>query len=130
MGLIESQDMVGFINGEYLAPPKTLHANSILEKESTEHAKFAAWWRSDRLLRGWMTGTLSEELLGLVVGLGTSAEVWQTLKGSFAKESQERDFYLVQQLQMHRKGSSSLDDYIRTFKGYDDDLFAIGKAHF
>ena len=27
---------------------------------------------------------------------------------------------------MHRKVNSSLDDYIRTFKGYCGDLFAIG----
>ncbi|RWR75576.1 Zinc finger, CCCH-type [Cinnamomum micranthum f. kanehirae] len=127
MGLIESQDMVGFINGEYPAPPKTLPAAAILQTASAANATFAAWRRSDSLLRGWITGTLSEEVLGLVVGLETSADVWQTLEGSFAKESQEREFYLVQQLQMHRKGTSSLDDYIRTFKGYCDDLSAIGK---
>ena len=28
---------------------------------------------------------------------------------------------------MHRKGTSSLADYIRIFKGYCDDLFVVGK---
>ncbi|OMO68813.1 hypothetical protein COLO4_29402 [Corchorus olitorius] len=119
--------MVGFIDGSFVMP-KT-HVTIFSDEGSVEtiNPDFTAWKQSDRLLHGWITGTLSKEVLGLVVGLDTSAAVWQALSDSFAQESQEREFYLQQSLNMHRKGSSSMVDYIRVFKNLCDDLSAIGK---
>lgn len=37
------------------------------------------------------------------------------------------NFFLLQQMQSNREGTSSLSDYIRVFKGYCDHLAAIGK---
>lgn len=73
---------------------------------------------------GWITGTISEEVVGLVVELDTSTEVWQALVVSFA---QEREFYLHQRLQMHSKEDYSMSEYIRLLKNYCDKLAAIGK---
>lgn len=70
------------------------------------------WKQSDRLFRGWIVGTLSKKVLVLVVRLHTSAEVWNSLIDSFAQESQERDFYLLQRLQMHTKHGLSMAEYI------------------
>ncbi|KAF8392129.1 hypothetical protein HHK36_022471 [Tetracentron sinense] len=96
-------------------------------KKVVANPEYIVWRQTDRLLRGWITGTLSEEVLGLVVGLDTSAEVWQALLDAFSQESQEREFYLQQQLSLYRKGNTPLVDYIRTFKLLCDDLAAIGK---
>ena len=46
--------------------------------------EFIAWQKSDRLLRGWIIGTLSEEALGLVIGLDISLAVWEALKDAYA----------------------------------------------
>lgn len=48
------------------------------QTDSTSGAKspdFMSWVRTDRLVKAWITSTLSGEVLGLVVGLETSAEV-------------------------------------------------------
>ncbi|OMO87248.1 hypothetical protein COLO4_20725 [Corchorus olitorius] len=119
--------MVGFIDGSFAMPKTHVTISSDEGSVETINPDFTAWKRSDRLLRGWITGTLSEEVLGLVVGLDTSAAVWQAFSDSFAQESQEREFYLQQSLNMHRKGSNSMADYIRIFKNLCDDLAAIGK---
>ena len=123
MGLIESQEMYGFINGEYPMPDKyvLLPDDDSAEKSMGENPEYTTWRRSNRLLRGWITGTLSEEVLNLVVGLETSSEVWATLVDSFAQESQEREFYLLQKLQFHRKGSSTIFEYLHIFKNICDD---------
>ncbi|GKV46548.1 hypothetical protein SLEP1_g53521 [Rubroshorea leprosula] len=63
-----------------------------------------SWRRSDRLLRGWITGTLSEEVLGIVVGLTTSREVWDALEEAYAQDSQKREFNLTQAMTTLRKG--------------------------
>lgn len=100
MGLIESQEMYSFINGEYPMPDKyvLLPDDDSAEKSMGENPEHTTWRCSDRLLRRWITGTLSEEVLNLVVGLETSSEVWAALVDSFAQESQEREFYLLQKL--------------------------------
>ncbi|KAJ8637550.1 hypothetical protein MRB53_011817 [Persea americana] len=101
--------MYGFINGEYPMPDKyvLLPDDDSAEKSMGENPEYTTWRCSDRLLRGWITGTLSEEVLNLVVGLETSSEVWAALVDSFAQESQEREFYLLQKLQFHRAPNST-----------------------
>ncbi|KAK1391985.1 hypothetical protein POM88_011041 [Heracleum sosnowskyi] len=96
-------------------------------KKEIVNPEFSLWKRSDRLLRGWITGTLSEDTLSLVVGLDTSNAVWTTLNDSFAQSSVEREFHLEQKLQSLKKGTSTLNEYIRIFKSTCDQLASIGK---
>ncbi|KAK2973116.1 hypothetical protein RJ640_027088 [Escallonia rubra] len=130
ISLAESQEMIGFLDGDYPMPSKYITASGaeVAGDKPMENPDFKAWKRSDRLLRGWITGTLSEEVLGLVVGLETSSEVWAALVDSFAQESQEREFYLTQKLQFHsRKDFKTMSEYLRVFKEICDDLAAIGQ---
>ena len=48
-----------------------------MDAESNPHPipAFVRWRKSDRLVKGWLTATLSKEVLGIVVGLNTSVEV-------------------------------------------------------
>ncbi|KAF7134625.1 hypothetical protein RHSIM_Rhsim08G0105700 [Rhododendron simsii] len=120
--------MMGFIDGGYPMPKEQITSNAEGATGVRNNPDYVQWRRSDRLLRGWITGTLSEEVLGLVVGLETFAEVWSALLESFARDSQEREFYLNQKLQFHsRKDCKSMADYIRIFKEICDDLAAIGQ---
>ncbi|GKV11134.1 hypothetical protein SLEP1_g22416 [Rubroshorea leprosula] len=127
LGLVESQDMYGFLNGETPMPkPCVTSADDGVTKDQ-QNPDFAAWKRSDRLLRGWINGTLSEEVLGLAVGLETSAEIWNALEEAFAHSSQEQEFQLNQSMTTMRKGNDSIHKYIRKFKTTCDELAAIGK---
>ncbi|KAK2975601.1 hypothetical protein RJ640_010678 [Escallonia rubra] len=130
MGLIESQEMMGFLDGTYEKPDEYITsstAGAAGEKILTESPQFCAWRKSDRLLRGWIIGTLSEEVLGLVVGLDTSAEVWNTLIDSYAYDSKEREFSLCQRLYHNKKNGKTMTEYLRIFKEICDDFAAIGK---
>ncbi|XXG72136.1 hypothetical protein AAC387_Pa07g1297 [Persea americana] len=99
--LLESQDMMGFIDGDIIAPPEMIIAPddsvSTSQKEIINQ-EFLAWRHSDRLLRGWITGTLNEDTLTIVVGLDTTKDVWTALNDSFAQHSIEREFHLEQRL--------------------------------
>ena len=52
MGLIESQEMYGFINGEYPMPDKYVLSpdDDSAEKSMGENPEYTTWRRSDRLL--------------------------------------------------------------------------------
>ncbi|KAK1352430.1 hypothetical protein POM88_053369 [Heracleum sosnowskyi] len=87
LGLIESQDMMGFIDGDFPAPKEKIEApdSDSSGKKEIVNPEFSLWKRSDRLLHGWITGTLSEDTLSLVVGLDISNVVWTTLNDSCLK---------------------------------------------
>ncbi|KAF8395628.1 hypothetical protein HHK36_019578 [Tetracentron sinense] len=106
LGLIKSQDLTSFINGEAPTPSETITAPDSSPSSGQKvitNPDFIAWRRADRLLRRWITGTLNEDSLSLVVGLETSMDVWTTLHDSYAQDLQEREFHLEQKLQLTRK---------------------------
>lgn len=77
LALAESQDLVNHLTNEDPAPTQytTLDTNTTTNTENFVRQltnEFIAWRKSNRLLRGWIIGTLSEEALGLVVGLDTA----------------------------------------------------------
>ena len=132
LGLAESQDLVDHITKGASIPTKynTPAANTTEAENTTPQLtqEFIAWQKSDRLLRGWIIGTLSEEALGLVIGLDTTLTVWEALKEAYAQDSQEREFTLRQQLVYLRKDDNkSIKDHIYTFKNLCDNLAGIGK---
>ncbi|KAH6761657.1 hypothetical protein C2S52_019090 [Perilla frutescens var. hirtella] len=68
--LLESQDVVGFVDGGILQPPP-------LEKgggDSSDEQK--QWRRIDRLVKGWILGSLGKDVLDAVWEKQTSREVW------------------------------------------------------
>ncbi|KAM0053496.1 putative ankyrin repeat-containing domain, PGG domain, retrotransposon Copia-like protein [Helianthus debilis subsp. tardiflorus] len=66
--LLDSCNMLGFING-------TL--------EKPEENMYREWKRSDTLVKGWIYGSLSEDVMETVVGLQTAYEVWNKLKTNY-----------------------------------------------
>ncbi|KAL4560218.1 hypothetical protein LXL04_032367 [Taraxacum kok-saghyz] len=75
--LIEGHDMLGFIDGTLEPPPDT-------------NPDAAQWWRrSDALLRGWILGSLSNDILTNIIGLKTAKDVWVKLESSYNSPTPE-----------------------------------------
>ena len=85
LGLIESQELQNFID-EKIYPPPMMVPTSDATPTLVDSLDFTTW-SLDRLLRGWITSTLSEDTLSLVIGLHSSLEVWNALRTAFAHNS-------------------------------------------
>ena len=57
LNILESYDLQGFINGDTTSPPQFI---TVDETEPQQNPAFLKWRRSDRLVKGWLTATLSE----------------------------------------------------------------------
>ncbi|GER56944.1 ankyrin repeat-containing protein [Striga asiatica] len=77
--LIESQGFLGFVDGEEISPPK---------KADGGQSEHAAWRRRDRLVKGWILGALSDEVVETVLGFSTAREVWTKLEKEFGVSKQ------------------------------------------
>nr|CAD1817045.1 unnamed protein product [Ananas comosus var. bracteatus] len=62
--------------GETIAPPKMSTSES---GATVNNPNYTSWVRTDRLVKSWIMGTFSEEVLGYAVGLQTAAEVWTSI---------------------------------------------------
>uniref|UniRef100_A0A2N9F269 Reverse transcriptase Ty1/copia-type domain-containing protein n=1 Tax=Fagus sylvatica TaxID=28930 RepID=A0A2N9F269_FAGSY len=120
--LIQSLQLMNHLTDE--AP------DSMILKESGElnpNPKIQEWSNTDLLLRSWITGTLSEEALGHVVGMTTAREVWTSLEVAYLQATKEREIQLKRQLQMPKKEGTSLGEYLMQFKSICDSLAVIQK---
>ncbi|XP_042001676.1 protein ACCELERATED CELL DEATH 6-like [Salvia splendens] len=78
--LLESQDVMGFVNGEIVAP----------EKQEIEQYKL--WRRTDRLVKGWILGSIGTAVLHQLRGSETARDVWlQLLDNIFKQEEAEAE---------------------------------------
>ncbi|EEF27825.1 conserved hypothetical protein [Ricinus communis] len=92
---------------EHWSDKEVNQAVAILPKNRRIVKKFfLKWKKEDHLLRGWIIRTLTEETLGLVIGLDSSQSVWNALKEAYAPDSQEREFTLRQQLTYLKKSNN------------------------
>ncbi|KAJ0016773.1 hypothetical protein Pint_11309 [Pistacia integerrima] len=125
LALAESQELTDFLIGEKPCPAAVLP--TLDGNNPTANPAYKNWKTTDRLLRGWIIGTLAKEALSHVIGLDISAQVWAALKEAYAQSSQERQFQLNQQLTYMKKTQEvPLNEYIRKFKEVCDSLAAIG----
>ncbi|XP_073043937.1 uncharacterized protein [Primulina eburnea] len=75
--LFESQDLLGFIDGQIPAP-----------EDSMDEQKL--WRRTDQLVTGWILGSITgTDVLDAVVGLKSSMEVWLELEKLFKSDNNE-----------------------------------------
>lgn len=115
LNILESYDLQGFVTGETQPPPQLIAKRDF---EPQQNTTFLQWSKTDRLVKKWLVATLSEVVLGIVVGLTTAIEVWHALVHAFA---------LKQRLTSITHVSNTLGVYLRHFKTICDELAVIGK---
>ena len=79
LNILESYDLQGFITGEAKQPLQFVTIEESDSQSKILNPSFIKWRKIDRLVKGWLTATLSKEVLGIVVGLDTAVEVWNAL---------------------------------------------------
>ena len=125
--LLFCQKLIGFVNGAVTAPAKTSTALAGENTVEVPNPRYEAWFCTDQLVRSWLFGTLSLEILGYVHNIQTSREIWIALAENFNKSSVAREFALRRSLQLLTKKDKTFATYCREFISICDALSSIGK---
>ncbi|XP_010431094.1 PREDICTED: uncharacterized protein LOC104715382 [Camelina sativa] len=125
---LRTQALLGFVNGAAKPPDETIpiRNNKDGRVEDILNPDFESWSRSDQVVKAWLLGSMSENVLRLVVGASTAQEVWETLISHFNRTSSSRLFELQRRLQNAEKLDKSMSDYLRGIKDICDQLDSIG----
>jgi hypothetical protein len=104
---------MGILDGTSPEPAKTITIEKDGKSEETPNPAHEAWVTKDQQLLGHLLNSVTKEVLGQVVTLSTSAEVWAALQTSFAASSHARVTNLRLQLANIKKGDVKMHEFIQ-----------------
>ena len=110
------------MDGTIEIPPRFTSENS-----QTPNIKHVAWKHTDQRLLSLNLSSLTEEAMAEVVGLSTSREVRVALENTFSHRSKAHEIRFKDDLQLMKRGTRSVLEYVRAFKALRDQLHAIGR---
>ncbi|KAL0349845.1 UNVERIFIED_CONTAM: hypothetical protein Sradi_4133700 [Sesamum radiatum] len=84
--IIQSQGLLGFIDGTNLPPPETA---ADATTAAIRNPDYNIWRTIDVLLKGWILCSLNDDIVNNVLELKTSREVWLELENMFEHLSKE-----------------------------------------
>jgi len=122
--LLTSQELFGYLDGSIVAPCAVITDSSGVTKPNPAHN---SWLHTDQMLLSLLLSSLTEESMSEVLGLRHSQKAWQALEVSFSHRSKTRELQLKDELQLMQRGSQSVAEFSRIFKGLCDQLAAIGR---
>jgi hypothetical protein len=70
-------------------PPEATTTNE--SNKEVPNPEYEEWQSTDLLLCSWITGTLSKEAHGHIIGQNTTYEVWCCLEETYLQASKERE---------------------------------------
>ena len=97
------------------------------ETKETHDQSIETWSHNDGLLTSWLLGLMTEEVMLLLDGTETAYDVWNSLGEKLLPMTKEKEVQLTNRLRGVKKGTRSLDEYLREFKGICDALAAVRK---
>ncbi|GJV19273.1 retrovirus-related pol polyprotein from transposon TNT 1-94 [Tanacetum coccineum] len=95
--------------------------------QSIPNPAFTTWNDFDQRAVILLNSSLTEEAAAEVLGLTTAHAIWTALETAYSNSSVERIHSLCDSLRNLSKGTSTVSDYGRQFKGICDKLAAIGQ---
>ncbi|KAF3775183.1 hypothetical protein EJ110_NYTH42826 [Nymphaea thermarum] len=102
--IMDSQDLLQFVDGTQVEPPKEITKDGITEV----NPKFVAWRKMDRLALSWIKATVTEAILGQIMRAKTAYDAWSTLEKSYGSQSLLRIMLLRKELLLIKKGKKRL----------------------
>jgi hypothetical protein len=88
--------------------------------------EYTIWERKDQCILSWFIATLTLQVVPIVYGCKTSAQVWTTLSTRYASPSRSHVTQLKRKLQTLRQGSKPCTEFISTPKSFSNQLAISG----
>lgn len=120
--LLSYQQLTGYVDGTIPKPPPTLTTGDT----TVPNTAYTSWVAIDLRELILLQSSLSEEAIAETLDHNTSHDVWTALENTYRHYSLERTHTLRDSLRYLKKGTSTVTNFSRKFKGICDQLVAIG----
>ncbi|XP_074575272.1 uncharacterized protein LOC141831767 [Curcuma longa] len=101
-----------------------------IEKDGKKisNTTYASWSINDGLITSWLLSTMREDMQGSIEEIGSACSLWTSLEEQLLPTTIEKEGLLKNMLMTIKKGSRSIDEYLKDFKSICDNLAAIKKS--
>jgi histone deacetylase 1/2 len=123
---IAGQGWYGFLDGSATMPPATVTEGSGADAVTKPNPDYANWFYTDQRVLSILVGSMTEEILGHLVGRSTSASVWGCLMTMFSAQNSAGARQMRRQLTSEKKNDLTADAYFHKMKGYADAMAMAG----
>lgn len=77
---LNGQGLLGYVTGQTPRPPATITVPGINGHDTeAPHPDAVKWFQTDQVIKSWLIGSFSEDILSVVVDCTTSFDVWAAL---------------------------------------------------
>lgn len=126
---LNSQGLLGYVTGQSPQPAATLTVTGIDGSATqTPNPDSTKWFQTDQVVKSWLLGSFSEDILSLVVDCQTSHEVWISLARYYNRSTSSRLFELHRKPQMILKLTKPMAEYLQEIKSVCSQLSSIGSS--
>ncbi|XP_071683216.1 uncharacterized protein [Lolium perenne] len=123
---IAGQGWYGFLDGSCTAPPSTITTGTGDAAVTQPNPAYANWWYTDQRILGILLGSMSEEILGQMVGRHTASAVWACLTSMFSAQNRAGIRQIRRQLTTMKKKDLTAAEYFSKMKGFADAMAMVG----
>ena len=124
---LNGQGLLGFVTGQTPQPPTTIPVPNINGiNDEAPHPDYHRWFQTDQMVKSWLLGSFSEDILSVVIDCSTSLEVWNSLASHYNRSTSPRLFELQRKLQTMSKAEKPMDEYLKEIKNICSQLSSIG----
>ncbi|XP_019184149.1 PREDICTED: uncharacterized protein LOC109179033 [Ipomoea nil] len=131
---LRGQGLLGFVTGDTPCPPATVIPPATSDAGSggttsttVANPAHALWEQQDQSILSLLISSMSDEVLYLAVGRGTSHEVWTSITAALGSSTRARCLNLLAQFQSLRQGNSTPGEYLGRAQLLVEDLALAGR---
>ncbi|KAL6187000.1 hypothetical protein ACLB2K_043116 [Fragaria x ananassa] len=123
--LLESKNLMGFVNGTKPCPPAFLRSASG-ELTDAINPAYEEWMATDQMILGWINESLTPSVLSTVSRSISSHTTWASLSRRYASPNHNRILQLCSTLLRTTRGDLSISDYLDKINQVADTLALSG----
>ncbi|KAM5553308.1 hypothetical protein ABKV19_025492 [Rosa sericea] len=123
--LLKSRNLMGFVDGTKPCPPAFLRndAGTFID---TVNPVYEEWIATDKMILGWINGSLTPSVLATVSRSVASHTTWTSLARRYASQNHNRILQLRSNLLRTTRGDLSISDYLDKINQLADSLALSG----
>ncbi|TXG59671.1 hypothetical protein EZV62_014244 [Acer yangbiense] len=131
--VIKGHRLDGYLFGTRPCPPEFI-PTEITAQGATGfglrlNPNYEQWVVNDHLLMGWLYGSMTESVATQVMGCSTSANLWTALENLYGAHSKSKMNAVRTSIQTIRKGTISMEEYLKQMKSWADVLAIAGDPY-
>ncbi|CAN6207182.1 unnamed protein product [Urochloa humidicola] len=126
--VLSGQNLFGYLDGSFPEPPRTRTEGADAAAKQVDNPVYPRWKQQDQLILGMLLSSMTEEILGQMISLTTSASVWRSLHAMFSPQNTANIIKVRHQLSTLKNKDMTISKYFLEMKTYADTMATNGSA--